>query len=63
MDIALIHFILIPLKALLVSKKCRILWYLSVDSLQNSQGKKFLNVLITAGESMDFQNQMSLNSF
>ena len=25
---------------------CRILWYLSVNPLQNSQGKKFLNALI-----------------
>lgn len=36
MATASIHFILIHLKVLLVSKKCRILWYLSVNPLQNS---------------------------
>jgi phosphoglucomutase len=55
--------ILIHLKVLLVSKKCRILWYLSVNPLQNSQGKKFLNALIIVRELTDFRNQMFLNSF
>ena len=63
MATASIHFILIHLKVLLVSKKCRILWYLSVNPLQNSQGKKFLNALIIVRELTDFRNQMFLNSF